>query len=290
MLHHRNLGRADLFQIVEFTGPTHDAGWMFPDLPVGAMAAHAAWLAPRYWLPTTDRLIFAMQLFVLKHEDRIIVIDSGVGNGKPRAASSQHMLNTPVIDWLAGIGAPPERVTHVVHTHLHGDHIGWDTVWRDGAWRPLFGNALHCLPRAEYALFHERTAAGDWQPHGPPFADSILPVVAAGLAAFVDPGDLVAGCLEASAAPGHTAGQLVYSLRLGGQHYVFAGDVVHSPIQLARPGVNSRWCELPDAARATRLALLARAADGGATLFPAHASGLQGWRVDRDGEAFRLRA
>lgn len=290
MMHVRRFGEAELFQIAEFTGPTHDAEWMLPDLPPGLMQANAAWLAPRFWLPATNRLVFTMQIFVLKYRDKIILIDTGVGNYKSRVAASHHMLNTPMLDWLAGIGAAPDAVTHVVHTHLHGDHIGWDTILRDGVWTPLFRNAVHHLPRLDFTIFKARQEAGDWLPHGPPFADSILPVVAAGLAAFVDPGDVVADCLKAIAAPGHTEGQLIYSMQLDGLEFIFCADVLHSPVQLLLPDINSRWCELQDAARRSRRALLTYAADSGATLFPAHAAGLAGWKIGRRDRAFCLQS
>src|SRR4051812_14113361 len=76
MLYSRKIGPAELFQITEFTGPTHDAGWMLPELSRETLNANAAWLSPGYWLPHTNRLVFTMQLFVLKMSDRIIIIDT----------------------------------------------------------------------------------------------------------------------------------------------------------------------------------------------------------------------
>lgn len=290
MLYSRKIGPAELFQITEFTGPTHDAGWMLPGLSRETLAANASWLSPDYWLPHSNRLVFTMQLFVLKMRDRIIVIDTGVGNRKTRRAGSQNMLNTPMADWLKGIGAEPEKVTHVVQTHLHGDHVGWNTHLVDGRWEPFFPNATYCLPKTDFAVFKARYDAGERDLYGAPFADSVLPVVNTNTVRFVENGDEIADCLTAKSAPGHTEGQLTYTLRVGdGCKYVFAADVFHSPIQVLFPAVNSRWCELPDRARATRLMLLDEAADSAAVLFPAHARGLDGWHVSRQGDGYAVR-
>ncbi len=290
MLYSRKIGPAELFQITEFTGPTHDAGWMLPGLSRETLNANASWLSPGYWLPHTNRLVFTMQLFVLKMSDRIIVIDTGVGNHKARRAGSQNMLNTPMADWLAGIGAEPEKVTHVVQTHLHGDHVGWNTHLVDDRWEPFFPGATYYLPKTDFAVFKTHYEAGERDLYGAPFADSVLPVIDTNTVRFVEDGDEIADCLTAHSATGHTEGQLTYTLRVGdGCKYVFAADVFHSPIQVLFPAVNSRWCELQDAARKTRLTLLNEAADGATLLFPAHARGLEGWHVSRQGDGYAVR-
>jgi glyoxylase-like metal-dependent hydrolase (beta-lactamase superfamily II) len=289
MLHSRKIGPAELFQITEFTGPTHDADWMLPALSRETLDAHASWLSPDFWLPHTNRLVFTMQLFVLKMSDRIIVIDAGVGNRKARRACSQNMLNTPMADWLKGIGAEPNKVTHVVQTHLHGDHVGWNTHLVDGRWEPFFPNATYYFPKTDFDVFKARYESGERDLYGGPFEDSVLPVIDTSTIRFLQDSDEIADCLIASAAPGHTEGQLIYTLCVDdGRKYVFAGDVFHSPIQVLFPHVNSRWCEQQGAARETRQALLHSAAKTSAILFPAHANGLDGWRIASQGSGFSV--
>jgi glyoxylase-like metal-dependent hydrolase (beta-lactamase superfamily II) len=288
MMNSRRIGDIELIQIIEFSGPTHDADWMLPGLPHAALRANASWLNPGFWIPSTNRLVFTMQLWLLKASDRIIVIDTGVGNAKMRPSPYQSMINTPVLDWLAAVGAPPDKVTHVVHTHLHGDHVGWDTRQEDGRWTPTFPNATYCIPKDDWGAYRPRYDAGDQNLLGGSFADSIMPVAEAGLVRFFGDDDEIAGCLLAHAAPGHSPGQVTLSLRHGDQHCIFSGDVLHSPMQVLFPDVNSRWCELPDVARATRHKLLADAAAANATIFPAHAAGLHGWKVSRRGEGYSV--
>jgi len=286
MMYSRRIGDIELVQIVEFSGPTHDADWMLPGMPRAALEANAHWLAPNFWIPTTNRLVFSMQLWLLKTSDRVILIDTGVGNGKKRPSPYQSMINTPVVDWLDAVGAPPEKITHVVHTHLHGDHVGWDTCRENSRWVPTFPNAVYYLPKDDWGAYKPRYDSGEQDLLGGSFADSILPVAEAGLMRVFDNGDEIAECLQAYAAPGHSPGQVMLSLRHGNQHIIFSGDVLHSPMQVLFPDVNSRWCELPDVARATRHKLLAAAAADNAIVLPAHARGLHGWHIARQGEGF----
>jgi glyoxylase-like metal-dependent hydrolase (beta-lactamase superfamily II) len=289
MMNARKLGTFELFQVIEFSGPTHDADWMLPGIARAAWDANAEWLSPGFWMPRTSRLVFTMQLWVLKASDRVILIDTGVGNGKRRPAPNQNMINTPVIEWMEAIGAPPDRVTHVVHTHLHGDHVGWNTHDVDGRWEPTFPNAIYYLPRREWAHYKARYDSGERDLLGGSFADSIAPVAQAGLTRAFDDGDEIAECLLARAAPGHSPGQVTLTLRDGGSEYVFAGDVLHSPIQVLFPEANSRWCEFPELARSTRRALLHYAAETGATVFPAHAKGVHGWQIVAQDQGFAVR-
>jgi glyoxylase-like metal-dependent hydrolase (beta-lactamase superfamily II) len=284
----RKFGDVELIQIVEFTGPTHDLEWMLPGMPRSAFDANASWLLPDYWVASTNRLVFTMQVVVLKAQDRIILIDTGVGNGKTRISPHQNMINTPVLDWLAAVGAPPDKVTHVVHTHLHGDHVGWDTC-RDGdRWVPTFPNAIYLAPADDWTDFKSRHDAGTLGVHDGPFVDSVLPIAEAGLLRFFAPGEEVAGCLLSTAAPGHTIGQVTLSFRHAGEHCIFSADVLHSPMQVQYPDINSRWCEYPDAARATRRALMETVATTEAIVYPAHAFGLDGWRIVRQGDGYAV--
>lgn len=286
MIHSRKIGNLEFIQIVEFVGPTHDLQWMLPGMPRRAFDDNASWLEPNFWIGRTDRLVFAMQLFVLKMGSQVILLDTGVGNGKKRPSPSQTMINTPALDWLAAVGAAPDKVTHVIHTHLHGDHVGWNTRDDGGRWVPTFPNATYFAPAEEWADFRWRHEAGKLGPHDPPFVDCVLPIADAGLLKCFAPGDEVADCLEAVAAPGHTRGQVMFRFRNGRELYIFSADVLHSPIQVQYPAVNSRWCELPDEARRTRLALMREAAGTDATVFPAHAVGTEGWRISRQGDGY----
>jgi glyoxylase-like metal-dependent hydrolase (beta-lactamase superfamily II) len=279
---------AELVEIVEFHGPTHDAQWMLPDLPPQILHSNASWLRDRFWTPRTNRLVFTYQLWLLKMSDAIVLIDTGCGNHKERFSPYQNKINTPVIDWLQAVGAPPEEVTHVLHTHLHSDHVGWNTCLVDGRWLPTFPNATYYMPQLDYQLFNEHRARS-MQPemYDAVVADSINPVMQAGMVQFIKAGDEVAG-LRATAAPGHTPGHLTYTFRQDSDEIIFAGDVLHSPLQVLCPHINSRWCEDARLARESRHALLRHAAISNAAVIPAHAKGVHGWRIGRTQEGFSI--
>ncbi|HUC49162.1 MAG TPA: MBL fold metallo-hydrolase [Xanthobacteraceae bacterium] len=278
-------GGVDLIEIVEFVGPTHDAQWMLPDAEPGTLAANEGLLSG-FWMRRTNRLVFTYQLWLLKTSDTVALIDTGCGNHKSRISPCQNQINTPVLDWLEAAGAAPDDVTHVIHTHLHSDHVGWNTRLVDGRWLPTFPNATYYMPKLDYELFKGRRAVS-MRPemYEPVMIDSVNPVMQAGLVRFIEAGDEVAG-LRAIATPGHTPGHLAYLFEHRGEQFIFAGDVFHSPLQVLYPQINSRWCEDQAMARRTRHNLLCTAAERDAAIFPAHAKGVHGWRIGRRKDGF----
>jgi glyoxylase-like metal-dependent hydrolase (beta-lactamase superfamily II) len=289
MMKSQSLGAGvEIVQIIEFAGPTHDAQWMMPDASPQILSANESWLRDRFWMPRTNRLVFSYQLWIVKTSDAIVLVDTGCGNHKHRPSPYQNMINTPVIDWMEGIGASPDKVTHVLHTHLHADHVGWNTRLLDGRWIPTFPNAIYYMPKLDHDLFTHRLAQRmDPASYEPVIDDSVTPVVNAGLTRFIEDGDEIAG-LVATAAPGHTPGQMIYTFRHGGEDIIFSGDVFHSPIQVPHPYINSRWCEDQVLARVTRRDLLIQAARTNARILPAHIQGVDGWRIGRVGDEFSI--
>jgi len=270
MIQSRNIGDFRVTRVLEFSGPTHDPNFLFPGEEHGpAFKAAGDWLAPHHWVPEMNRLIVTIQLWIVHAGSNIILVDTGVGNHKPRPDAPRfHMLNTLVNLWLDAAGARPDRVTHVVTTHLHRDHVGWNTVLADGRWMPTFPNARYLVPKLEFDYWENKYRSGD--PTMNWFEDSVQPLVQAGLIDRIDESGEVANCLAVEPAPGHTPGQIALRLRSGGEEGIFTGDVMHSPLQIVRPQWNSRYCVLPDVARATRVALLKRAAQGNALIMPVH--------------------
>ena len=214
MIGSRSLGSGlELFQVIEFHGPTHDAQWMLPGLEASTLDSNMRWLSPDFWMSRTNRLVFTFQMWILQSSDRVVVIDTGVGNFKQRVAPSQNMLNNPAIDWLKAIGAGPDEVTDVIHTHLHGDHVGWNTQLVDGRWEPTFPKATYHLPRLDWESYRQRIANETLpQVFAAPMIDSVIPIVEAGLARFISEGDEAAG-LRAHDAPRPHARQPVLLAR-----------------------------------------------------------------------------
>src|SRR5262249_46653945 len=131
MIHHHSVGDARITGVIEYSVPTHDPAVLYPAVDKTtrdwAPEANASWRAPHHHSPLIDRLIVTIQLWVVHAGGNVIIVDTGVGNRKPRAAAARmDRLNTLVMPWLESIGAGPQQVTHVVMTHLHTDHVGWN--------------------------------------------------------------------------------------------------------------------------------------------------------------------
>ena len=268
MLRTRMIGDVKVSSLVEYFGPTHVPNVVFPDFDRKELEANLDWVAPNHYAPAIDRFIVAIQIWVVQAGGNTIIVDTGVGNRKPRPVERMNQLNTLLPAWLDSIGAQPDKVTHVVMTHLHTDHVGWNTVLKDNRWVPTFPNAKYYMPKTDFAYFKEAFEKGP--PDGGSFYDSVLPVVQAGLVEFIENQNEIAGLLTIENAIGHTPGMLNYRVRSKGEEGVFCADIFHSVMQIACPTWNTAFCILPDEARKTRAAFLARQADNGALVMPCH--------------------
>jgi len=282
MIRSFNIGAVRVTSVVEYFGPTHVPEATYPEYDASRMQAAA--LPPLHWYPEINRLVIAIQIWLVFTGDRIIIVDTGVGNHKPRPPARMNMLNTLVPQWFAAAGVTRENVTDVVMTHLHSDHIGWNTVLEDGRWVPMFPNARYHVPQTDFAYFkalHESGKAGE-----PSFADSLIPVLEAGLVDFIPDGGEIAGVLRTEKAFGHTPGQLNYWIDQPHATGVFSADIFHHPVQILNPGWNTAFCILPDEAKRTRATFLAKAAETGALIMPCHFPPPHCGFVRRQGDGF----
>ncbi|CAG9263993.1 MBL fold metallo-hydrolase [Paraburkholderia unamae] len=282
------IGDVRITRIHEYSGPTHPPEFLLPDLDPAALERNRDWMAPQHWVPHMNRFVLTVQLWVVHAGGNIIVVDTGVGNGKPREGMARmHRLNTLVPEWLEAAGAPLDKVTHVAITHLHMDHVGWNTRWLDNRWTPTFPNARYYLPEDDFLYCKAgRNKVEGVDVFGDAFDDSVMPVVDAGLAVMMRPGMEIADCLKVEAAPGHSPGQVAFRIRSRGEEAVFSGDICHNPIQIACPEVNSGYCLWPDQARSTRHAFLEAAAEREALILPVHFGDPYCGYVRREGNGF----
>jgi glyoxylase-like metal-dependent hydrolase (beta-lactamase superfamily II) len=189
------------------------------------------------------------------------------------------------------VGLVPEQIDFVCCTHLHADHVGWNTCLRDGQWVPTFPKARYVFSSAEYKHWESahRHALAQGQPvpnHGS-FADSVLPVVDAGQAMMVEGGhDLDAG-VRLEPAHGHTPGSCVLHARSGGEHAVFTGDILHTPVQLVDLSWSSRFCHDAQQAARVRHDLVHQVADTSTLLMAAHFPNPVAGRVVSHSHGFR---
>ncbi|MEU6541592.1 MBL fold metallo-hydrolase [Streptomyces sp. NPDC047000] len=296
------LGDVRITRVVEWSGPIRTARFIIPDSDEETWRRNEKWLAPDFWTPAGDSYRCRIQTWVLRSEGRTVLVDTGVGNDRDRPQVPQFAgLRTDYLARLREAGVTPEDVDVVVNTHIHYDHVGWNTELRDGAWVPTFPNATYLIPRADHLYFgpdgahrtgaprdeHERVRR---QGGKLVFDDSIAPVHRAGQTVLWEGSHRIDGNLLLEAAPGHTPGSSVLTLRSGTDRAVFVGDMLHSPVQVLEPGWNSCFCDDLRLAARTRRAYLARAAELRELVIPAHWPGHGAAEVRGDGDGFALSA
>jgi len=281
------IGAAVAARVEETYEPNFDAVRFFPDWDPAVLQEHGAWLSPDHYDPASGRLKLSVHSWLLKVGGKRILIDACVGNHKPRAARPWwHMMDTPYLARLEAAGARPEQVDMVMCTHLHVDHIGWNTRLENGRWVPTFPNARYVFSREDY----EHYLAIDQDPDQGPanlgsFRDSILPVVEAGLAQMVSGAAALDESLSVEPAPGHTPGTIAIKFESRGEKALFCGDILHHALQVYRPEWNSFACADALKARASRRRVLEHCA-GGALLLPAHFGEPFACRIESRGAGF----
>ncbi len=286
------IGDIKVDTVVEFGGPAMRPQDSFPDCDLGVFERHADVLVPNYFVPALGRIVGGVKSHVIRTGAHNILVDTGCGNNKERPNEPPfNNLQTPYLERLAELGLAPEDIDLVVLTHLHVDHVGWNTRLENGSWVPTFKNATTVFSQRDLAFVTENAEAGA---AGNTFArfyeDSLKPVIEAGrIRLLTEDGPLVPG-IDIGFAPGHTPGHILLRARSGEAEGLFIGDILHNPFQIYQPDCNSGYCALPEPARATRRRVLGEAADRGAQLFACHFAAGHEVRVRREADGFALLA
>ena len=275
------IGRVRIDNVVEWAGPTRPT-WLLPDATKEAVAGHRDWLAPHF-MDERGRFLMSIHAFVVRAPGLTMLVDTCVGNDKPRANPTWTMMQTAFLADLAAAGVPPEAVDLVLCTHLHVDHVGWNTRLVDGRWVPTFPRARYLFARTEWE--HWSTVEEAETPTI--MADSVRPVLDAGLADLIETDHRISPELALEPTPGHTPGHVSLQIRSGGQEAVITGDLMHHPVQCAEPWASSFDTDA-GAARATRRAFCARSAESGRLVLGTHFAAPTAGRIVRHGEAWRF--
>ncbi len=286
------IGQVRVSAVLDLAVEAPDAPALLPGAPLSLWQDNGEWMAPTFWDPARNTRPLSVHSWLLRDGEMTVLIDTGAGGGKQRPGSSLfHELQTDYLDNLRRAGVEPEDVDVVVNTHLHVDHVGWNTRQEQGRWSPTFPNAVYLLPARDVEF---------WDPDGPSeprlreanrnvFDDSVRPVLDAGQALLWD-GRHEIEWLRVESAPGHTPGSSVVLVDGSSQSAVFVGDVLHSPLQVLSPACASCYCEDPDGAAVSRRRVLGQAADRGELVLPAHLPGARGMTVSRRGAGFAVDA
>ncbi|MEU9119413.1 MBL fold metallo-hydrolase [Streptomyces sp. NPDC048506] len=284
-------GDVEVTRVVELQVPFAPARTLVPESTTEVWTDNEDWLAPDHWDPGSDQAVVALQTWVLRSGGRTVLVDTSVGNGRERPDSPHfHQWQGNFLELLAQAGVEPQQVDVVVNTHLHGDHVGWNTLGVDGDWVPTFPNAQYLIPAADDFHYGPDNAYGNGAREDDRliYEDSIAPVHRFGQAVLWDGSHRIDEHLTLESAPGHTPGSSVLRLDSAGDRVIFVGDLLHSPVQILQPGWNSCFCLDPVQAAASRRRILERAAAARELVVPAHFGGAGAVEVRKEGQGFTL--
>lgn len=284
------VGHASIVRVEEVLEVGFEPSFLFPGFDPSVLERDPILTSPNFLDAASGRVRSSIHSWLIRLGGKTILVDTCSGNGKSRALplfQRFHMLDFPYLDNLAAAGVRPEDVDIVFCTHLHIDHVGWNTKADGDKWVPTFPNARYVFGKAE--LEHWTTGDGPrvFPENVDVIEDSVRPVLDAGMVDLVEPGDEIAPGLRVEAAPGHTITQLILSYDDGEGHaFVCSADCLHQPIQIYAPELSSCFCEAPDEAETTRRRLLSHCADTGALLLPIHFGPPHAGYVVRTGDGY----
>ena len=244
-----------------------------------------AWLRPHF-ADEDGRLRMSIHSFVVETRDRRIVVDTCLGNDKKdRRIPHWNDRDGPFLADLAAAGFPAESIDTVLCTHLHVDHVGWNTRMVDGKWVPTFPKARYLMGRTEYQHW---SGVKDRPDMAHILADSVTPVVEAGLTTLVETNERI--CDEISLIPtlGHTPGHVSVMIQSRGEQAMITGDFMHHPCQIAHPEWSTLADSDPDQGIETRRRMFQRLADTPVLIIGTHFAGATAGRLVTDGDSYRL--
>lgn len=240
------------------------------------------WMAPHF-ANDEGRLRMSVHSLVVETPSQRIVVDTCIGNDKQgRGVPTWNNLNTPFLQTMSAAGYAPETIDMVLCTHLHVDHVGWNTRLEDGRWVPTFPKARYVFGKTEYEHW---AAHSDSPEHRAVFDDSVKPVVDAGRADLVASDAKLSDEVSLISTPGHSPGHMSILIRSEGQEALLTGDVAHNPCQMAHLDWSSTADSDPVHSIVSRRELFSRFADTPTLVIGGH---FTAGHLKRDGNAFRL--
>jgi glyoxylase-like metal-dependent hydrolase (beta-lactamase superfamily II) len=283
---HWRVGDVEIARIVEVNAWEDDITMLLPDA-TPAFVQQYKWLQPHF--ATADgKMILSFQAFVLRSRGKTFMIDTCIGNDRQREFDVFTNMQTSFLQDLRTAGFPPEQIDGVLCTHLHFDHVGWNTRKEGDHWVPTFPQARYYFGREEYAHW-QHLRETDGYHHVDHLVDSIDPIVQAGLVDFIDPDFQLTDEVSLIPTPGHTPGHVSVLIRSGGQEAVITGDMMHHPIQLAIPATHGRFDMDQARGAQTRVEFVDRFADTSTLVIGSHFSDPTAGHIVTDGASWKLK-
>ena len=244
------IGEVEVWRILESVNPLHPPEVLYPNIdPDGVDLLGAA--APGCICSQTGKLKMPVRGFLLRTPDHTILVDACVGNHKTADLPTWNKRETGrFMAGLTAAGVGPDDIDYVMCTHLHVDHVGWNTRLENGVWVPTFRNARYILPAADVDFFGPKG--------GPTYTESVWPVIAAGQAETVSGAHQIGDYVRLVPTQGHSPGHVAVEITSQGARALITGDALHTSVQCVRPNWQFLYDSDPVQAVASRHALLER--------------------------------
>ena len=273
------IGDVRITQIVELTtaslGP-HLLPQATPEV-LGAID----WMRP--FVDNDNRLVLSMHSLILECGDQTVMVDTCIGNDKQRNYPRWNLMQGDFLQKFAAAGFSTEQIDTVLCTHMHVDHVGWNTRLVDGRWEPTFANADYLFAEDEWQHWKDEE-----QEYGPVIEDSVQPIFDAGKAVLVGQSHRVSDEINLVPTPGHTPGHVSVHIRSRGEEAIITGDMIHHPCQIKHP----HWSSLADhdeqLAAQTRQGFVEQYTEQPVLIIGTHFAGPTAGHIVRDGDTFRL--
>ena len=239
------------------------------------------WMSP--FVDSDHRLVLSMHMLVLEINGQTILVDTCIGNDKERTYPKWNMMQTDFLSRFEAAGFSRDTVDTVLCTHMHVDHVGWNTLRVEENWEPTFSNADYLYSRREWEHWSTQP-----QEYGPVFEDSVQPIFDSGLAQLVPDDYRVTDEIWLEPTPGHTPGHVSVHIKSKGEEAVITGDMIHHPCQIKHVD----WATSADVDQAqavlTRQKFLDQYADRPVLIIGTHFAGPSAGKIVRDASTFRL--
>jgi glyoxylase-like metal-dependent hydrolase (beta-lactamase superfamily II) len=282
------LGDITIDRIIEQEAPLFDLAEFFPTLAPAVIEEHRSWLEPQYVEPGTGRLVLCIQSYLVRTPHHSILIDTCVGNDKPRPTRPfWNMMRSQAFERsLAAVGVGVADIDYVMCTHLHTDHVGWNTRLDNGRWVPTFPRAQYLFAERELAFWTERQKQN---PEACPWiVDSVLPILAANRAQVVKSDHAFDDTIRLTPTPGHTIDHFSVQVGRSGQEALITGDMIHSPLQARYPALGMFSDYNSKQAGETRQRILGQLCDTPTLMCAAHFPGQSVGTITRWDDGFRF--
>lgn len=276
-----NVGEVKINRIVESEGPW-DGTFILPDATGANVQKERDWLYPTF-ADEGGKLRMSIHSLVIESQGKRIIVDTCIGNDKVRSNPAWNKLQLPYLEDLRKLGYPREAIDNVICTHLHIDHVGWNTMLKDGKWVATFPNAKYIVGGTEWDFFSKAEDPF----FKDPVEDSVRPVMAEGRVDLVDDKHRITDEVWLESTPGHTPGHFAVRISSKGQDAVITGDLMHHPIQCRYPEWDDNFDVDGPQAKKTRRAFCERYADTGITVIGTHFAAPSMGRILKKDDSFR---